>query len=91
MSLAPWERVQVSRKADRPSGSTYIRGLFTDFIEFHGDRKYGDDPAVIGGVAAFHGIPVTVIAQEKEAAQKKIFTVILECQCRKVIVRLSAL
>ncbi len=71
LSLAPWERVQASRKADRPSGSTYIRGLFTDFIEFHGDRKYGDDPAVIGGVAAFHGIPVTVIAQEKGSGTKE--------------------
>ena len=65
------ERVQISRKADRPSGSAYIRELFTDFIEFHGDRKYGDDPAVIGGVAAFHGIPVTVIAQEKGNGTKE--------------------
>lgn len=69
--LTAWERVQISRKADRPSGSAYIRELFTDFIEFHGDRKYGDDPAVIGGVAAFHGIPVTVIAQEKGNGTKE--------------------
>ena len=71
LSLTPWERVQASRRADRPSGSAYIRGLFTDFTEFHGDRKYGDDPAVIGGVAAFHGIPVTVIAQEKGSGTKE--------------------
>lgn len=69
--LTPWERVQISRKSDRPSGSAYIRALFTDFIEFHGDRKYGDDPAVIGGVGAFHGIPVTVIAQEKGNGTKE--------------------
>ena len=69
--LTAWERVQISRKADRPSGSAYIRELFTDFIEFHGDRKYGDDLAVIGGVAAFHGIPVTVIAQEKGNGTKE--------------------
>ena len=69
--LTAWERVQISRKADRPSGSAYIRELFADFIEFHGDRKYGDDPAVIGGVAAFHGIPVTVIAQEKGNGTKE--------------------
>ena len=60
-----WERVQISRKLERPSGSSYIKSLFTDFMELHGDRKYGDDPAVIGGIAAFHGMPVTVIVQEK--------------------------
>ena len=56
-----------SRKSDRPSGSDYIRALFTDFIEFHGDRYYGDDAAIVGGIARFHGMPVTVIAQEKGA------------------------
>lgn len=66
-----WERVQLSRKIDRPSGSDYIRELFTDFIEFHGDRNYGDDQAVIGGVARFHGMPVTVIAQEKGTSTKE--------------------
>ena len=71
LSLTPWERVQASRRPDRPSGSAYIRALFTDFTKFHGDRKYGDDPAVIGGVAAFHGIPVTVIAQEKGNGTKE--------------------
>ena len=71
LSLTPWERVQASRRPDRPSGSAYIRALFTDFTEFHGDRNYGDDPAVIGGVAAFHGIPVTVIAQEKGNGTKE--------------------
>lgn len=64
-SLTPWERVQLSRKPDRPSGSAYINQLFKDFMELHGDRKFGDDPAVIGGIASFHGMPVTVIAQEK--------------------------
>ena len=61
----PWERVQISRKKDRPVGSDYIRELFDDFMEFHGDRKFGDDPAIIGGIAWFEGMPVTVIAQEK--------------------------
>ena len=62
--LTAWERVQLSRKTDRPSGSDYIEALFTDFMEFHGDRNYGDDRAVIGGIAKFHGRPVTVIVQE---------------------------
>ena len=70
-SLTAWDRVQISRKIDRPSGSDYIRELFTDFIEFHGDRNYGDDQAVIGGLARFHGTPVTVIAQEKGTSTKE--------------------
>lgn len=69
--LTAWDRVQLSRKIDRPSGSDYIRELFDDFIEFHGDRNYGDDQAVIGGIARFHGMPVTVIAQEKGTSTKE--------------------
>ena len=60
-----WDRVLASRKKDRPVGRDYIGSLFTDFTEFHGDRYYGDDQAVIGGIAYFRGMPVTVIAQEK--------------------------
>ena len=66
-----WERVQRSRRKDRPVASEYIERLFTNFIEFHGDRAFGDDPAIIGGVADFHGIPVTVIAQEKGMTTKE--------------------
>nr|WP_303019317.1 acetyl-CoA carboxylase carboxyltransferase subunit alpha [uncultured Blautia sp.] len=69
--LTAWERVQLSRKTDRPSGSDYIETLFTDFMEFHGDRNYGDDRAVIGGIAKFHGRPVTVIVQEKGTNTKE--------------------
>ena len=64
-SVDEWERVQLSRKKDRPVGSDYIQRMFTDFIEFHGDRYYADDKAIIGGIARFHGRPVTVIAQAK--------------------------
>ena len=66
-----WDRVQISRKIDRPSGSDYIEALFTDFMEFHGDRNYGDDKAIIGGIAKFHGKPVTVIVQEKGTNTKE--------------------
>lgn len=66
-----WERVIISRKNDRPVGQDYIRILFSDFLEFHGDRCYGDDPAIIGGIARFAGIPVTVIAQAKGKSTKE--------------------
>lgn len=66
-----WDRVLISRKKDRPVGSDYIQALFTDFQEFHGDRLYGDDPAVIGGIARFNDQTVTVIAQEKGSSTKE--------------------
>ena len=60
-----WERVLISREKDRPVGEDYISGLFEEFIEFHGDRNFGDDAAICGGIAYFQGQPVTVIAQMK--------------------------
>ncbi len=60
-----WEVVHESRKVGRPTAQDYIDLLFEDFLEFHGDRYYGDDGAVIGGIASFHGMPVTVIGQER--------------------------
>lgn len=63
--LATWDRVQLSRHKNRPVGQMYIDSMFTEFIEFHGDRYYKDDKAIIGGIAKFHGMPVTVIAQAK--------------------------
>lgn len=66
-----WTRVQISRQKDRPSGRDYIDALCTEFIEFHGDRCFRDDPAVIGGIGKIGGIPVTVIAQEKGRTTKE--------------------
>ena len=60
-----WDTVLLSRSSDRPVASDYIHELFDDFLEFAGDRYYKDDGAIIGGIASFHGIPVTVIGQEK--------------------------
>ena len=60
-----WERVLTSREKNRPVGEDYIYGLFEEFIEFHGDRNFGDDAAICGGIAYFQGKPVTVIAQMK--------------------------
>ncbi len=60
-----WTRVELSRKKERPVGEDYIQALFPDFYELHGDRYFGDDHAILGGVASFCGKPVTVIAQSK--------------------------
>ena len=70
-NFTPWEHVQLARDKTRPTGKDYIEALFDDFMEFHGDRHCGDDAAVIGGVAFFHGQPVTVLAQEKGEGTKE--------------------
>ncbi len=64
-SKSAWDTVLISRKADRPTALDYIHGLFDDFIELHGDRYFKDDGAIVGGIAFFHGMPVTVIGQAK--------------------------
>ena len=66
-----WEHVLLSRKADRPVAGDYIDQIFDDFMEFHGDRYFGDDGAIIGGIAMFHGKPVTVIGQQKGKTTKE--------------------
>ena len=66
-----WDRVLLSRKKDRPVGSDYIQALFTNFQEFHGDRLYGYDSAIIGGIASFGDRAVTVIAQEKGSSTRE--------------------
>lgn len=60
-----WEVVERSRQTDRLTAIDYIQGIFTGFQEFHGDRYCKDDGAVVGGIAWFHGKPVTVIGQQK--------------------------
>lgn len=65
-SKTAWDRVQRSRDKKRPRGHAYVAALFDDFYEFHGDRLFADDPAVLGGIASFRGRPVTVISQEKD-------------------------
>lgn len=60
-----WDTVLLSRRSDRPVATDYINALFDEFIEFHGDRYFKDDGAIVGGIAMFHGMPVTVIGQQK--------------------------
>jgi acetyl-CoA carboxylase carboxyl transferase subunit alpha len=64
-SLTPWQQTLVARHPRRPYTADYIATLFTDFVELHGDRKFADDPAILGGFAAFHGEPVMVIGHQK--------------------------
>ena len=73
-NITAWERVLKARAADRPTASFYINSIFDGFTELHGDRAYGDDKAIIGGIARLCGKPVTVIAQEKGVglADKKL-------------------
>lgn len=63
--MSPWDRVQVARHMERPTTLDYIPYLFTDFLECHGDRFYGDDEAIVGGIARYHGLPVTIIGEQR--------------------------
>lgn len=64
-NMETWERVQVARHQERPTTIDYIAELFEDFIQLHGDRTFGDDEAIIGGIASFKGLPVTVIGHQR--------------------------
>jgi acetyl-CoA carboxylase carboxyl transferase subunit alpha len=63
--LTPWDVVQVARHPQRPYALDYIQRIFTDWEEMHGDRHFGDDNAIVGGVARLNGKPVMVIGEEK--------------------------
>ncbi len=63
--ISPWEKVNIARDKNRPNARFYIDNIFDEFIEFHGDRYYKDDNAVIGGIASINGINVTVIGINK--------------------------
>jgi acetyl-CoA carboxylase carboxyl transferase subunit alpha len=64
-SLTPWQKAQVARHPDRPHTLDYIRALITDFTLLAGDRKFGEDHAVVGGLGRFRGEPIVIIGQEK--------------------------
>ena len=68
--LSIWQKVQVARHPHRPHFSDYIENIFTDFDELHGDRLFGDDQAIIGGLAKFKGSPVVIIGHEKGKSTK---------------------
>ncbi|WP_042345379.1 acetyl-CoA carboxylase carboxyl transferase subunit alpha [Bacillus massiliigorillae] len=64
-NIKPWDRVQIARFPSRPTTLEYISHLFTDFFECHGDRCFSDDAAIVGGVAFYRGLPVTVIGHQR--------------------------
>ena len=68
--MSAYEKVLLARAKGRPTGLSYIDHIFQDFVELHGDRRFADDPAIVGGIATLGGKPVTVIAMEKGSDMK---------------------
>lgn len=64
-NLGPWEKVKLARHKDRPNTLEYISNIFSNFMEFHGDRQFADDKSIVGGIAMLDGEPVTVIGHQK--------------------------
>lgn len=69
--LTPWQKTLIARHPERPHTIDYIKLLMEDFVELHGDRKFSDDPAIIGGLAKFQGIPVVILGHEKGRSTKE--------------------
>ena len=69
--MSAYDKVLLARAKDRPTGMSYIENIFSAFVELHGDRRFGDDPASVGGLAELEGMPVTVIAMEKGGDMKE--------------------
>lgn len=69
--LSPWQKVQISRHANRPYTLDYIEAMLTDFVEMHGDRGFADDPAIVSGMAKMDGKPVVVIGHQKGRTTKE--------------------
>ncbi|UJL45047.1 acetyl-CoA carboxylase carboxyl transferase subunit alpha [Virgibacillus sp. NKC19-16] len=70
-NLKPWDRVQMARHQERPTTLDYVEKLFTNFLEFHGDRLYGDDEAIVAGIAYYKGTPVTLIGHQRGKGTKE--------------------
>ena len=71
-NLTGWQITQLARHIDRPKASHYVQWMFDNFVELHGDRSYGDDPAILGGMAKFNGRSLTIIAHQKGADAKEM-------------------
>ncbi len=69
--LTPWQKVQLSRHPNRPYTLDYVELIFTDWQELHGDRRFADDPAIVGGLARFQGRSVVVVGHQKGRSTKE--------------------
>ncbi len=69
--MSAYDKVMLARSKGRPTGAAYIENIFDGFVELHGDRRFADDPAIVGGLALLGNIPVTVIAIEKGTDTKE--------------------
>src|SRR5580698_513660 len=69
--LTPWQKVQLSRHPNRPYTLDYVEHLFSDWQELHGDRRFADDPAVVGGLARYRGRSVVVVGHQKGRSTKE--------------------
>ncbi|MFJ6208065.1 acetyl-CoA carboxylase carboxyltransferase subunit alpha [Lysinibacillus sp. NPDC092081] len=70
-NMKPWDRVQVARHPERPTTLQYIEAMCENFIELHGDRTFGDDAAILGGIAFFEGQPVTIVGHQRGKSTKE--------------------
>src|ERR1700712_1856229 len=66
-ALTPWQKTLVAREQGRPHFADYVKGLFEDFTPLAGDRKFGEDAAIVGGLGRFPGAPICLIGQQKRA------------------------
>ena len=69
--ISAWDRVKIARESERPKALDYIESIFENFIELHGDRNFGDDKSIIGGIATLEGMAVTVIGEQKGKNSKE--------------------
>ena len=69
--ISAWDRVTLARMPERPKALDYINEIFTDFMELHGDRNFGDDKSIVGGIARLDDMPVTVIGEQKGKKAKE--------------------
>lgn len=86
-NLTSWQVAQLARHPGRPYTLDYIRYIFTEFDELHGDRHFADDPSIVGGMARLDGRPVMVIGHQRDVRSKRRFAGISVCRSRKVTAR----
>jgi acetyl-CoA carboxylase carboxyl transferase subunit alpha len=70
-ALTPWQRTQIARHPERPYTLDYINMMAVDFVEMHGDRRFGDDPAIVGGIGTISGVPMVIVGHQKGRGTKE--------------------